>query len=85
MRYREIAKEQGANFYTAKSLAIELHQNLEDLMHIMSSGSKTGAGNPHNVQSLKKDIQQLYQQIMKLGYEYDAENPQYIRPLTINL
>lgn len=85
MRYREIAKQQGANFYTAKSLAIELHQNLEDLMHIMSSGSSTGAANSHNVQSLKQDIQQLYQEIMDLGYEYDAQRPQYIRPLTIDL
>jgi hypothetical protein len=85
MRYKEIVKDQGANFYTAKSLAIELHQNLEDLMHIMSSGSKTAAANPHNVASLKKDIQQLYQEIMNLGYEYDANRPQYIRPLTINL
>jgi len=85
MRYKEIAKGQGANFYTAKSLAIELHQNLEDLMHIMASGSKIAAGNPHNVQSLKQDIQQLYQEIMDLGYEYHPESPQYIRPLTIDL
>lgn len=85
MRYREILRENGANFYTAKSLAIELHQNLEDLMHIISAGSSTGAGNPHNVQSLKQDIQQLYNEILDLGYEYDAEKPQYIRPLTIDL
>lgn len=85
MRYKEILKENGANFYTAKSLAIELHQNIEDLTHIIASRSSTGAGNPHNVESLKRDIQQLYNEIMDLGYEYDAEKPQYIRPLTIDL
>ena len=83
MKISELLESKGADYNTAKQLAQELHLNLEDLNHIVASGSKVAAGNPHNVQSLKNDIAVLYDEIMDLGFEYDPNIPGLIRPLTV--
>lgn len=83
MKISELLESRGANYNTAKQLAQELHLNIEDLNNIISSGSKIAAGNPHNVQSLKKDISMLYNEIMDLGFEYDSKATDLIRPLTV--
>ena len=83
MKIRELLESSGADFSTAKQIAREMHLNIEDLNHIIASGSKIAAGNPHNVQSLKSNISMLYNELMDLGYEYDPNIPDLIRPLTI--
>ena len=83
MKIRELLESSGANYNTAKQLAKELHLNIEDLTHIVAAGSKIAAGNPHNVQSLKTDISELYNEIMDLGFEYDPNTPDLIRALTV--
>ena len=83
MKISELLESKGADYNTAKQLAHELHLNLEDLNHIIASGSKVAAGNPHNVKSLKNDIATLYDEIMDLGFEYDPNTPDLIRPLTV--
>lgn len=83
MKICDLLESSSANFSTARQLAQELHLNIEDLTHIIASGSTVGAGNPHNVESLKSDIQQLYNEILDLGYEYTPNHKDLIRPLTI--
>ena len=83
MKISELLESKGADYNTAKQLAQELHLNLNDLNHIVASGSKIAAGNPHNVNSLKNDISILYNEIMDLGFEYDSNSPELIRPLTV--
>ena len=83
MKISELLESSSANLNTAKQLAIELHSNIDDLNHIIASGSTVAAGNPHNVMSLKNDIASLYNEIMDLGFEYDPKSSQLIRPLTI--
>ena len=83
MKISELLESKGADYNTAKQLAQELHLNLEHLNHIVASGSKIAAGNPHNVNSLKNDISMLYNEIMDLGFEYDSNSPELIRPLTV--
>ena len=81
MKISELLESKGADYNTAKQLAQELHLNIEDLNHIMASGSTIAAGNPHNVQSLKQDIKILYNEIVDLGFEYDPNNPDLIKSL----
>ena len=83
MKIRELLESSGANYNTAKQIAREMHLNIEDLNHIVASGSKIAAGNPHNMQRLKSDISMLYNELMDLGFEYDPNTPDLIRPLTI--
>jgi len=84
MKITELLESKGASYNTARQLAQELHLNIEDLTHIIASGSSVGAGNPHNIESLKRDIQNLYSEILDLGYEYNPRSTDLIRPLTID-
>jgi hypothetical protein len=81
MKIIELLESKDASYNTARQLAQELHLNIEDLTHIIASGSSVGAGNPHNVESLKRDIQNLYSEILDLGYEYTPNYSDLIRPL----
>jgi hypothetical protein len=84
MRVTEVILESNrANFVTARQIAQEIHQNVSDLTEIIRSGSTTAAGNPHYVQGLKQDIMNLHQELMGLGYEYDSNSSDHMRPLTL--
>jgi hypothetical protein len=84
MKINELLESVDATYNTARQLAQELHLNIEDLTHIIASGSTVGAGNPHNVEGLKSDIQQLYNEILDLGYEYTPNHKDLIRPSTMS-
>ena len=62
-------------------IAKELHQNLIDLTDILKAGSTIGAGNPHNINSLRKDIGDLSKELNDLGYEYDPRSEGMISKL----
>jgi hypothetical protein len=64
---------------TAASIAKEIYNNLDDLEHIKNSGSKIASGNPHNVDSLKKEIITLHKDLDRLGFEYAPELPDKVR------
>jgi hypothetical protein len=84
MRVTEVILESNrANFVTAKQIAAEIHKNVNDLAEIVRSGSNIAAGNPHYVHGLRQDIMDLHQELMDLGYEYDSNNSDHMRPLTI--
>jgi hypothetical protein len=85
MRVTEVILESSrVNFVTAKQIALEIHQNVSDLTEIIRSGSNIAAGNPHYVQCLKQDIINLHQELMDLGYEYDSNSTDHMRPLTLD-
>lgn len=84
MRVTEVILESNrANFVTAKQIAAEIHKNVSDLAEIIRSGSNIAAGNPHYVHGLRQDIMRLHHELMGLGYEYDSNNSDHMRPLTI--
>ena len=68
----------------ARQLAREIHQNVQDLTEIIRSGSRIAAGNPHYVQGLRDDISRLYTELLDLGFEYDPQSPDFMRPLTLD-
>lgn len=84
---RPVAKltEAGVAQNTARALAQELYADIKDLIAIRQAGASTGAGNPHNVESLADNIRELYHELENLGYEFDAASPGYIRPLTVDV
>jgi len=71
--------EAAGDLNTARAIAQELQQDLEDLEHIQHSGSTIAAGNPHNVQSLKQSIAELLAELEALGFEYAPELPNLVR------
>lgn len=84
MRASDIILEASrANLLTARQIAQEIHQNVNDLSEIIRSGSNIAAANPHYVHGLRQDIMRLNQELMDLGYEYDPHNADHMRPLTL--
>lgn len=75
-----VQNESSADLNTAVAVARELQQNMEDLDHIQHSGSTIAAGNPHNVQSLKRDIVALHKDLIKLGFNYNPSKPNLVSP-----
>jgi hypothetical protein len=84
MKIAELLTE-NVNYNTARQIAMELHQDLEDLNAIIASGSTISAGHEHNRNSLKQSIVQLYTDLQDLGYQYDPLSKDYIKPLTIDI
>lgn len=84
MKHIDITTESGERERNvARQIALEIHQNIQDLTDIIRSGSSTGAGNPHYVQGLRDDISRLHAEMMDLGFEYDPKSPEFMRPLTL--
>jgi uncharacterized protein with von Willebrand factor type A (vWA) domain len=58
---------------TAQSLAKDLHELIQDYSEQIAAGQK---GSP----SLRSEIQQLDSQLQRMGFDYDPELPELIRP-----
>ena len=74
-------KENNADYHTARELAQEMHQDIQDLIAITQSGSKIGAGNPHNIESLSTSIQELDRELINLGFHFDPLARDFIKPI----
>jgi hypothetical protein len=75
----DINEGMDADAHTAMELAKEMNKDIDDLGNILASGSKTGGGNPHNINSLRQSIVSLDKEIKELGYHYDPKSPGMIR------
>lgn len=76
---------EGTNYNTAKNIAYELHQDVNDLGQIFASGSKIGAGNPHNVEQIKQSIIDLNSELLNLGFQYDPKAKDFMKPMIVDV
>ena len=79
LKHLTVLENVDINARTAMAIAKEINQNLEDLRHIASSGSKVSAGHEQNFNSLGQDVINLGHELKRLGYVYGPSSPGMIR------
>ena len=81
MRSTEFTTQSSPRFATAQTLAKELHDAAIEL----GKSHQSGTSDSSYIQKIKQKIQNIYQELNNLGYEYDPQVNGYVRPLTIDL
>ena len=73
-----VVHEQGANVNTARSIAGDIHAYIDDInFHIAQYGRD------QHFQRLRSEVQSMIQDLESLGWEYDPDRPDHMRPLTL--
>ena len=74
-----------AKINTARGIAKEIYQEMQDLYQIQQAGAATGPGNPGYAAKLATNIRELAAELDSMGFEFDPSSPGMVRPLTIDM
>lgn len=78
MKVKDIVLEQSSNINTAQSIARDIHTYVQDMnFHLKQHGAD------QHFQTLRREVQDMIEDLADLGWEYDPDRPNLMVPLTL--